>query len=934
MQAEKYQPRLLEEKWYNYWQEHGYFQPSKQQDGQTFSIQLPPPNITGVLHMGHAFNQTIMDATVRYHRMKGEKVCWIPGFDHSGIATQIVVERALATRGLDKQQLGHEAFLKEVWHWKASSGNTMQAQMKKMGCSVDWSQAYFTMDESYSTAVTEAFVRLYEENLIYRGKRLVNWDPVLGTAISDLEVENVEEHGSMWWIKYPSVSDIHSYLTIATTRPETLLGDVMVAVHPQDPRYQHWIGKKVRLPLVDREIAVVADEYVDQEFGTGCVKVTPAHDFNDYDLGKRHQSVLIKVFDLQGKILKKAEVYTYGSNLLQSSFDIAEEFVGLSREQARAKIVRTLEAQNLLVKKETHILMIPRGDRTGTVIEPMLTDQWFVSMNKQGNGGLSLGEAAAKAVDLGSVTFIPENWVNTYRQWMSQLEDWCISRQLWWGHQIPAWYDAQGNIYVARNEKEARAKANGQAIIRDEDVLDTWFSSALVPFATLGWPQKTQMLAAFFPSSVLVTGHEIIFFWVARMIMMSMYFLQRIPFKQVYIHGIVRDHEGKKMSKSEGNVIDPVDIIEGVDLPTLLKKRTTGLRQPEKAKMIVQQTCQLFPKGIEAYGADALRYTMASYASLGRSINFDLKRCEGYRNFCNKIWNVSRFVMMHAHRVSSTQISWQETHFVDRWINSRLQRIIQSLTQAYDSYRIDLASQQLYEFIWNDYCDWYVELSKVILREGSSTAQLLTTYTLLITLETSLRLLHPLMPFISEELWQMLPLVVRERKVRSIMLAQWPKAQDSLIDEVCERKMIFFQEIVNSIRYLKVQMEMKMSDKPPLIVEGDEECLRDYVVYLPSMARVGEVKFVKKLPADINAPVGRVQGIRFLLPVCVDQEVQYQRLVKTLEKLNKAYEKLDKKLKQPGYREKAPITLVEKDEKTAQELRSQLEDIQEQLKQL
>ena len=578
--------------------------------------------------------------------------------------------------------------------------------------------------------------------------------------------------------------------------------------------------------------------------------------------------------------------------------------------------------------------MIPRGDRTGTVIEPMLTDHWFLSMNKQGKQGLSLGEAAAKAVDLGAVTFIPENWVNTYRQWMSHLEDWCISRQLWWGHQIPAWYDAQGNIYVARNEKEAQEKANGQAIIRDEDVLDTWFSSALVPFATLGWPQKTQMLATFFPSSVLVTGHEIIFFWVARMIMMSMHFLQQIPFKQVYIHGIVRDHEGKKMSKSEGNVIDPVDIIEGVDLPTLIKKRTTGLRQPEKAKIIAQQTRQLFPKGIEAYGADALRYTMASYASLGRAINFDLKRCEGYRNFCNKIWNVSRFVLMYAHRISSAPISWQETHFVDRWITSRLQRTIQSLTQAYDSYRIDLASQQLYEFIWNDYCDWYVELSKVVLREGSSAAQLLTIHTLLTTLETSLRLLHPLMPFISEELWQMLPYVVREPKVKSIMLAQWPKAQDSLIDEICEKKMTFFQELVNSIRYLKVQMAMKMSDKPPLIVEGDAKRLRDYAMYLPSLARVGEVKFIEKLPTDSNVPVGRVQGIRFLLSVCVDRKVQYQRLVKTLEKLNKAYEKLDKKLKQPGYREKAPATLVEKDEKTAQELRIQLADIQEQLKQL
>lgn len=923
--ANKYLPSAVESKWYQYWEKGGYFAADFSKK-DAFSIQLPPPNVTGTLHMGHAFNQTIMDGLTRYYRMKGCNTAWIPGTDHAGIATQIVVERQLAEQNISRHQLGREQFLEKVWQWKEQSGSTITQQMRRVGCSADWSREYFTMDAPRADIVTQVFVKLYNQGLIYRGKRLVNWDPVLGTAVSDLEVENVETDGSMWHIRYPIADNPSESVIVATTRPETLLGDVAVAVHPKDERYAHLIGKSLILPLTGRQIPVIADDYVDSEFGTGCVKITPAHDFNDYEVGKRHNTVLINVLSLDAKILETAEVYAFRNDVLEG-IKLPEKYAGLDRFVARQQMVADLQEQGFLVKVEPHKLMTPKGDRTGSVIEPMLTNQWFVAMSAKPNGGepdsefkgMSLAEKAKFATDSGQVKFIPENWINTYNQWMNNLQDWCISRQLWWGHQIPAWYDENGRIYVANNEEAAQKQAGSLKLTREEDVLDTWFSSALVPFSTLGWQDgepDTEAMNAFLPSSVLVTGYEIIFFWVARMIMMTTHIVGKVPFRDVYIHGIVRDHEGKKMSKSEGNVIDPVDLIDGIDLDNLLVKRTTGLRRPETASRVIEATKKLFPQGIPAMGADALRFTMASYASLGRSVNFDFKRAEGYRNFCNKIWNATNFVLMNTEEkdcgYGATATEPRVYSFPDQWIIGRLNQVEAEVTQAYESYRFDLAAELLYSFVWNDYCDWYVELAKVQLQTGCESRQRATRHTLLRVLEASLRLLHPIIPFITEELWQVIAPMCDAKTADSIMLARFPVANPEFIDENAMAKMADLQELIGAVRNLRGEMGIQPSVKAPLFIETNDD-VADLAKYLPMMARLSEVQTVATLPESEDAPVGLWRDVRLMLKVEVDKAAETARLSKEAEKLQKALDKLEAKLNKAGYVDKAPAHLVEKD---------------------
>ena len=997
---DKYNPAEIESKHYQNWETQGYFQPDMDLTKPSFSIQLPPPNVTGTLHMGHAFNQTIMDGLTRYYRMKGCNTAWIPGTDHAGIATQIVVERQLAAQNVSRHDLGREKFLEKVWEWKEVSGGTITQQMRRVGCSADWTREYFTMDDVRAETVTEVFVRLYEQGLIYRGKRLVNWDPVLGTAVSDLEVESVEEDGSMWHIRYPLI-DGSDGLIVATTRPETMLGDVAVAVHPEDERYARFIGKELVLPLTGRTIPVIADEYVEKDFGTGCVKITPAHDFNDYEVGKRHDTKLVNVFDLTAKILSDAEVFNYKGEA-QLGFRLPEQYAGLDRFAARKQIVADLKEQGFLQEIKPHKLMTPKGDRTGSVIEPMLTSQWFVAMNAKPQGiepnseyrGLSLAEKAKKAVDSGAVRFIPENWVNTYNQWMNNIQDWCISRQLWWGHQIPAWYDEEGRVYVAQDEfgaywdafaaryearqnagiadnsdlrlmadfirvvqkleslelpadnvqaaladEKARAVKQAQAagirLTRDEDVLDTWFSSALVPFSTLGWPSETDELKAFLPSNVLVTGYEIIFFWVARMIMMTTHFTGKVPFKDVYIHGIVRDHEGKKMSKSEGNVIDPVDLIDGIDLENLLIKRTTGLRKPETAPAVKKTTEKLFPEGIPAMGADALRFTMASYASLGRSVNFDFKRAEGYRNFCNKLWNATNFVLMNTENQDCGQDEMQPLAFTfaDQWIIGKLQQTEAAVAEAFETYRFDLAAQTLYEFVWNEYCDWYIELAKVQIQTGCPTTQRTTRRTLVRVLEAILRLLHPIMPFITEELWQTVAPLANAKHSDSIMLAAYPEADPEKIVPAAFDKMASLKELAEAVRKLRGEMGIAPNVKAPLFVEGGSD-LADCLKYLPALTRLTEAKLVDKLPEAEDAPVAVCNGARLMLKVEIDKAAETARLTKEAEKLQKALDKLNAKLAKPGYTDKAPAHLVEKDKADLAELEDKMAKVQNQLAKL
>ena len=939
---DKYNPAEIESKHYQNWEEQGYFQPDMDLTKPSFSIQLPPPNVTGTLHMGHAFNQTIMDGLTRYYRMKGCNTAWIPGTDHAGIATQIVVERQLAAQNVSRHDLGREKFLEKVWEWKEVSGGTITQQMRRVGCSADWTREYFTMDDVRAETVTEVFVRLFEQGLIYRGKRLVNWDPVLGTAVSDLEVESVEEQGSMWHIRYPLADNPAEAVIVATTRPETLLGDVAVAVNPEDERYTHLIGKELILPLTGRTIPVIADEYVEKDFGTGCVKITPAHDFNDYEVGKRHDTRLVNVFDLEAKVLANAEVFNFKGEA-QPGFALPEKYAGLDRFAARKQMVADLQEQGFLVEIKPHTLMTPKGDRTGSVIEPMLTSQWFVAMSATPNGGepdsefkgLSLADKAKKAVDSGAVRFIPENWVNTYNQWMNNIQDWCISRQLWWGHQIPAWYDEAGNVYVARNQAEAEKQAGKTGLTREEDVLDTWFSSALVPFSTLGWPSETDELKAFLPSNVLVTGYEIIFFWVARMIMMTTHFTGKVPFKDVYIHGIVRDHEGKKMSKSEGNVIDPVDLIDGIDLDKLLVKRTTGLRKPETAPKVEEATKKLFPEGIPSMGADALRFTMASYASLGRSVNFDFKRAEGYRNFCNKLWNATNFVLMNTEDKDCGQDEMQPLAFTfaDQWIIGKLQQAEAAVAEAFETYRFDLAAQTLYEFVWNDYCDWYIELAKVQIQTGCPTTQRTTRRTLVRVLEAALRLLHPIIPFITEELWQVVAPLANAKTADSIMLAAYPKADPEKIVQAAFDKMAQLQDLIGAVRNLRGEMGIQPNVKAPLFVESADD-LADYLKYLPMMTRLTEAQQVAALPESEDAPVAVCNGARLMLKVEIDKAAETARLSKEAEKLQKALDKLNAKLSKPGYTEKAPAHLVEKDKADLVELEDKMAKVQTQLAKL
>jgi valyl-tRNA synthetase len=895
-----FDPHEVEQHWYPLWESRGYFARSSGSGKPPYCIQLPPPNVTGTLHMGHAFQQTLMDALIRYHRMRGDDTNWVVGTDHAGIATQIVVERQLETEGKTRRDLGREGFVKRVWDWKQQSGSTITRQMRRLGASANWGFAdsegqnagYFTMDKRMSRAVVEVFVRLHEEGLIYRGKRLVNWDPVLGTAVSDLEVDSEEEDGRIWEIRYPLEGGTAS-VVVATTRPETMLGDVAVAVNPKDPRYAKLVGKRAQLPLTGRTIPLVADDYVDPEFGTGCVKITPAHDFDDYAVGQRHKLPQIVVMGLNARMNENAP----------------KSYRGLDRFEARKRIVADLAAQHLLVSEKPYKLRVPRSGRTGVIVEPMLTDQWFVKMDGLAKRGL---DAVAK----GDVRFFPDHWTATYNQWLEKIQDWCISRQLWWGHQIPAWYDADGNVYVARSEddakKQAAAKGRRGALKRDEDVLDTWFSSALVPFTSLGWPEKTEDLERFLPSNVLVTGNDIIFFWVARMIMMTLHFTDKVPFRHVYINAIVRDAEGEKMSKSKGNTIDPLDLIDGISFDELLKKSTVGLLKGEHKERIEKYIRSHYRDGIPAFGADAVRFTFASLASFAITLNFDLSRCEGYRNFCNKLWNATRFVLMNCESKDTglDESLPLERAFPDEWIAVTLQEAEEEVEEGFKEYRFDNAARAIYQFVWEEYCDWYVELAKTQLTNGTEAQQRATRRTLVRVLEAVLRLAHPIIPFITEELWQRVaPLAGKSGP--SVMLERYPEGDTSRRAPEAAAKVGVLKTLVNACRALRSKMQLPPGEKVPLYVEGDvtaigAETLRPYLL---ALARLSDVKFVDDLPKSV-APVEVVGLFRVMLEVKIDVAAECARIQKEIARLQGEVAKANAKLGNPNFVDRAPPAVV------------------------